>query len=101
MGYYIEVPENKRKAKQLVDLHSAKIEPGPFFDPTGERVGICVVENPMFDAAAIAFSESEMQVFAEPDGRRRTWLSLPREKVIELCPNVEKFLARVATTNAG
>lgn len=96
MGYYIEVPHPRNKARQLVDLYDAKIELGPFFDETGKRIGICVVENGPFDAAAIAFSKREMQEFADDDtGRPITWLSLPREIVIKLNPPVERALAPI------
>lgn len=93
MGYYIETPQPIRKAQQLVDLHNARIETGPFFDPTGERVGICVVENGPFDAAGIAYCEEEAHKFNRSgDHRPKTWLSLPREPVVKLCPDVERML---------
>lgn len=92
MGYYIETPHSQRKAQQIVDLHNAKIELGPFFDPTGDRVGICVVENGPFDAAAVAFSKEEMEAFSGNDGRAKTWLSLPKETVIKICPKVTHVL---------
>lgn len=85
MGYYIQ---------QLVDLYDARIEVGPYFDATGKRVSICVVENGLF----IAFSEDEMKAFCGRDtGRQRprTWLSLPRETVIQLCPFVKEVLPKI------
>jgi hypothetical protein len=92
MGFYIEVPKPRQKAQQLVDVHNARIETGKFFDPTGERVGICVVENGPFDAAGIAFNAREAEEFAYEDGRPRTWLSMPREAVVKACPQVESLL---------
>lgn len=99
MGFYLPCKQDLDKAGQLVTDHFARLEAGPYFDPTGKRVGICVVQNGAFDAAGIAFSQEEANVFAGPDSqsphRRRTWLSLPRETIIELCPSVEKFLPKL------
>lgn len=38
---------------------------------------VCVVHNPLFDAAGYAYSEREMKHFLDPDTRRRTWLIVP------------------------
>jgi len=38
---------------------------------------ICVVENPMFDAAAYAYCEQEFEYFKRPDGREKIWLVHP------------------------
>ena len=93
MGYYIEVPQSKRKAQQIFDLYDdARLEDGPIA-PTKERVGICVVSNPMFDAAAIIFSVDEGEAFNQPDDYRpKTWMSLPYETVIKLNPYVKEAI---------
>lgn len=88
MGYYIETLAPRFKANQLMELHGAKLEPGPFFDPSRVKIPICVVQNGPFDAAAVGFSQDEVDAFCGQDGRPRTWLSLSKEKVIELCPTV-------------
>ena len=45
---------------------------------------VCVVENGMFDAAGFAFCKEELEVFAAPDARPKTWLSMDLERAIEL-----------------
>ena len=87
MGYYIQVPENLGKAKQLQDIYQAEIihnPPGSFTEvPLGKAL-ICVVENPGFDAAAFCYSREEFQEFLIPDGRPRTWVLMDYDLVVEL-----------------
>lgn len=84
MGWYINVPQNRNKAQQLIDLHSAR---RCTFEEARTALGnaniapICVVENGYFDAAALIFSESELRSFSDPDDLRpRTWMLMDREK---------------------
>jgi hypothetical protein len=95
MGYYIETPESKNKAGQLVNLHQAEFVLSPEkFDLSGPDALICVVENGGFDAAAIAFDEDERNAFlpSTHDRRPRTWLKLSKTKVLELCPQAKHVL---------
>lgn len=91
MGYYIETDGMKNKAQWLLQ-HEARIESGPYFNPSSGRIGICVVDNGPFEAAAIAYSENECKEFARPDGRSKIWLSMPKDMVIKLQPRVAKIL---------
>ena len=80
MGYYIQVPKDLYKANQIMALYDAeKInEPSSLSGiPVNEAV-ICVVENGLFDAAGFCYSERELQAFAYPDGRKKTWLKMDR-----------------------
>lgn len=85
MGIYIEVPHHLNKARQLVELHEAiqTLPPEEFSDVPADKFLICVVENGYFDAAAVAYSESEFKAFlpTERDDRPRTWLLMDRVKV--------------------
>lgn len=38
---------------------------------------VCVVNNGHFAAAAYAYSQNERNVFAQDDGREKTWLMVP------------------------
>ncbi len=70
MGYYIEVPENKGKAEQLVALHGATIlkqRPATFEDiPEGQAL-ICIMDNGPFEAAALCYSSEELDAFDAQD----------------------------------
>ncbi|GAH39307.1 unnamed protein product [marine sediment metagenome] len=86
MGYYIEVPRNKGKAQQIVELYGGRITPSPpsFEDITPEEAIICVVDNGPFEAAGLAFNQEELNVFSHMDGRLRTWVIMNRQKAYEL-----------------
>lgn len=95
MGYYIETPHNKGKAKWLHETYNTAVPTRlpKEFDTTGKTVQICVVDNGPFEAAAIAYSQSELNVFAMPDSIPRQWLIMNREDVIKECPRVKDALS--------
>ena len=80
MGYYIQVPENLNKARQLVDIYAAQVifRPEQFNDIPNDLGLICVVENPGFDAAAYCYSQGEFAEFCRADGRIKTWLTMDK-----------------------
>lgn len=86
MGYYIEVPEKKGKAAQLVCLYGARIiGPAPVWcDIKPHEAVICVVDNGLFEAAGFAFDSQEFFYFKMPDGRPKTWLIMDWKKACEL-----------------
>ncbi len=90
MGYYIEVPKNKGKAQQIVELHGGRIL---LFAPVWEDVNsdeaiIVVVDNGPFEAAGFCYDKREFEEFKAPDSygfqRPRTWLMMNREKACKL-----------------
>lgn len=69
-GYKLGV---KAKANALV-LDGAEIIEAPSkFEPNL----VCVVDNELFEAAAYAYCQAEMELFLKPDGRSKTWLRYP------------------------
>jgi hypothetical protein len=93
MGYYIQVPLNTNKAEQLMVLYGAlKIPTGDYTDVYKNAraeglVPVIVVQNPGFDAAAVAYSQREFDEFTAPSDTRRKSIVLMEEKtVLELCP---------------
>jgi hypothetical protein len=61
----------------------------PDVAPVGEAADrlVCVVSNGAFNAAAVAFSQDEYNVFREPmDFRPKTWFSVPKHKLLEVVP---------------
>ena len=87
MGYYIEVPEVKGKAQQIVDIHGAELlerVPLSVGDVPEDKAIICVVDNGPFEAAAFAYNDMELREFARPDPRPKAWLLMDRAKACEL-----------------
>jgi len=90
MGYYIEVPNKKGKAQQIVELHGGRIVAGvpSFKDISPDEAIICVLDNGAWEAAGFAYDEKELEEFAAPDffghQRPREWLIMSREKACEL-----------------
>jgi len=86
MGYYIEtIGGSSRKAAQLQqEFTQIKRLSGPI-PTTSTDVTVCVVENGLFDAAAIAYDARELSAFCQPtDHRPKTWLSVPVDVIEKL-----------------
>ncbi len=86
MGYYIEVPKDKNKAQQIVQLYGGRIalSPPSFEDITPDEAIICVVDNGSFEAAGFAYNQDELFVFSDMDGRQKTWVIMNHQKACEL-----------------
>ncbi len=90
MGYYIEVPEKKEKAQQLVKLYGARIlDKKPSFNEVAPNEAIiCVLDNGPWEAAGFAYDARELTVFATPDRlgyqRPRTWVIMNRATACRL-----------------
>lgn len=95
MGFYIEVAEAKQKAMQLKRDHNAQVILRPTLlneIPKGKTL-ICVMENGLFDAAGIIYSQEELEAFSEAStGRPRTWLLMDTEEVVKLKPHLADYL---------
>jgi hypothetical protein len=82
MGFYIKTPgHTSGKADLLVADHGATIIETPTnFDEAPEGKGlVCVVVNPLFEAAGYCFDEREFEAFtATSDDRPKTWLTMDK-----------------------
>ena len=86
MGYYIQTPSAKSKARYLMDHEGAvAMPPGMGWNdrPDGKSI-VCVVDNGAFEAAGYAFDKAEFEAFDRPDGRPRAWLLMDTHRVREL-----------------
>ena len=94
MGYYIETDEIKGKAQWLIAHAAAEVLAKPVLC-TGTHATVCVVDNGPFEAAAIAYSQKEFEVFCKPDGRPKVWLRVPAKHVVRLCPDIRNMLGNI------
>ncbi len=80
MGYYIEVPQSKGKAQQLVALHNAKIAAclTSLDEVPDDQALICIVDNGPFEAAGYCYSQQELDDFSSFDGRFKQWVLMDK-----------------------
>lgn len=90
MGKYLNEdlkgqPINIRsKLTALVNSGAEVIEEPEKFDQYPDKAIICVVDNGPFQAAAYAYSQSELDQFKRPDGRPKGWLKASKKLVESL-----------------
>lgn len=87
MGYYLQTPgRNTEKAVALVKKYGGHQIPEPPKSlaevPEGCAL-VCVVDNGIFEAAALAYSDEELQYFSRPDPRPMQWLILNNKEQVE------------------
>lgn len=81
------------KVEKLVELGAERLASPEFIDPSTGEVTICVVTNPMFQAAGVVHSPEEFDAFVEFDGRPRTFLKMSVETVKQYSP-LDRYLSR-------
>ncbi len=90
MGLYID-PDNMTKEQWLAE-HGVPLNGPPPAHKDGTRIAICLVFNPMFTAAAVAYSQQELEDFSRPeDFRPKTWYMVEEAKVREVCGEQVKY----------
>lgn len=81
MGSYIN-PVDQTKENWLQGNATLTDVPSSVDDKPG-YLPVCLVDNGMFTAAGIAFDERELQAFTYPDGRRKMWFWVEKEKLLD------------------
>ncbi len=86
MGYYINPPEGTKE--EWLVKHGVGVTPGMVreWDFKGDYLPVCLVQNPSFTAAGIAYDKDEAQVFLAPDSRPRRWFSVSRADLAPYYP---------------
>lgn len=94
MEYYIETPSNKGKADWLISNTKAEERSSALKgSSTHIPVVVVVVDNGIFEAAAIAYDKQELDAFClVTDTRKKRFLLVPVEEIIKLQPRVKDKL---------
>ena len=95
MGLYLNnFGENaKGKAKVLIEKHGALPQLIPhYLVPDSGKISVCVVENEEFDAASVAYSRFQFNVFNAPDSRHKIWLTMNFEVVKAIVPAITDYI---------
>ena len=84
MGYYID-PQNETKEAWL-SKHGKPSPDQPKWKAAVKAgdLPVCLVDNRLFTAAGVCYSEREQEQFAQPDGRRKFWFTVPVKHLIEV-----------------
>jgi len=95
MGLYIN-PKNKSKEEWLEDNNiDVSTHPFDFEDIGDDNHIICLVDNGMFTAAAVAYDIREYEDFKYNDGRFKVWFIVPKENIKAVCPDYDIFVNTV------
>lgn len=77
MGAYINPSQGSKE--EFLMRHGKHIDPPREFDWNGDTLPVCLVYNPDFTAAGIAYCKAVAEEFMHPCGRRKVWFEVSRE----------------------
>jgi len=84
MGLYIN-PDEVSKEQWLVENGALLMSCPPSYKQD-TRLAVCLISNPMFSAAAVAYSQKELEEFSRSeDPRPRLWYMVEEDKLKEVC----------------
>jgi hypothetical protein len=92
VGMYINPPQFMITKEEWLFNHAEEIrgDPPKEFINNSPFVWVCLVENPSFSAAAVAYDKQELLRFSNPaDKRFKTWFQILKEDVKTVTPAFE------------
>lgn len=94
MGIYVN-PQNKSKEvwiQENVKRTYGRTPPSSLSDLDSDEALICLVDNGMFTAAAVAYSDNELRCFSElGDDRPKAWFTVCKESLKQECEDYRNF----------
>lgn len=95
MGVYIN-PTDMTKEKWLRVYGSPITNPPSSITDVPGYLPVCLVYNPLFTAAGIAYSDGELSVFANPqDARPKEWYFVRIENLLSVQPSLEPYMSSI------
>lgn len=92
MGYYINPPQGTKEAWLYANARKLSDPPDSFKSVDGKELAVCLVDNGMFTAAGCAYSQRELEAFASPDPRPKSWFFAPIDKLVAIVPGLGEVL---------
>ena len=95
MGLYINPDRDTWGTKEDWLTVFGELVSAPSWPPKPDTVLVCLVDNGVFTAAAIAYCEHEFREFlpSQCDQRPRAWFAVPEVDVIQVCPELAEVLS--------
>ncbi len=82
MGIYIN-PKNMEKEEWLDRNGVYQTNRPKTHINDKDEIAVCLVQNPGFTAAAICYSQRELEAFQYPDHRHKDWYYVPIQSLID------------------
>jgi len=83
MGLYID-PKGRRKEEWLQEHGTIITDDFEWTAFDEDTLPVVLIENGLFTAAGVAYSEAEYDLFMEPDGRPRTVFAVSKKDIMEV-----------------
>ena len=87
MGMYINPSGMSKEDWLLNNAIPVKLQELSNFDWKSDKVPVALLDNGMFTAAGVCFNKEEFEVFSNPDGRRKLWFTVSKEKLRQVSPD--------------
>lgn len=81
MGCYIN-PRDMSK-EHFLSIYGEQVKSGDV-NIEEDRLPVCLVDNGVFSAAAIAFNSNELKAFKREDGRYKQWYMCKKEDLLKV-----------------
>lgn len=79
MGCYVNPPDESKEEFLQREGRGIRVDEAEI---TADEVPVCLVDNGMFRAAAVAYSHGELRAFGDvTDMRPKAWFMVSREKL--------------------
>jgi hypothetical protein len=87
MGLYVEVND---KANWCTE--NGEMVKNPTFEKDADTLICCLIDNVIFYVIGVAYSEDELAVFRESDGRRKDFFKVKKSLLKEVAPEYETYV---------
>lgn len=92
MGLYINPPKGTKEEWLTANGNLLGAKP-PDAHKFGKDLVVCLVDNGLFTAAGVCYSQRELEAFSDPsDGRMKFWFMVSEADIWKVCPDAKYYL---------